>query len=126
MDWRASAARPFYLATAVSPEDVLLRRHIETRDRKVVGLDDEVLDLSSADPTRRDGLAGESALLAAMSASRTGRMSDIVETIQAEQDHIIRSALGGVLVVQGGPGTGRRPLPCTGPPTCSTPTVGCC
>jgi DNA helicase IV len=107
MDWRASAARPFYLATAVSPENVLLRRHIETRDRKVTGLDDEVLDLSSADPTRRDGLAGESALLAAMSASRTGRMSDIVETIQAEQDHIIRSALAGVLVVQGGPGTGK-------------------
>jgi DNA helicase IV len=107
MDWRASAARPFYLATAVSPENVLLRRHIETRDRRVTGLDDEVLDLSSADPTRRDGLAGESALLAAMSASRTGRMSDIVETIQAEQDHIIRSALAGVLVVQGGPGTGK-------------------
>jgi DNA helicase IV len=107
MDWRASAARPFYLATAVSPEDVLLRRHIETRDRKVTGLDDEVLDLASADPTRREGLAGESALLAAMSASRTGRMSDIVETIQAEQDHIIRSALAGVLVVQGGPGTGK-------------------
>ena len=107
MDWRAAAARPFYLATAVSPEDVLLRRHIETRDRKVVGLDDEVLDLASADPTRHEGLAGESALLAAMSASRTGRMSDIVETIQAEQDHIIRSALAGVLVVQGGPGTGK-------------------
>ncbi len=107
MDWRASAARPFYLATAVAPENVLLRRHIETRDRKVTGLDDEVLDLAAADPNRREGLTGESALLAAMSASRTGRMSDIVETIQAEQDHIIRSALAGVLVVQGGPGTGK-------------------
>ncbi len=107
MDWRASAARPFYLATAVAPENVTLRRHIETRDRRVVSLDDEVLDLAAADPTRREGLTGESALLAAMSASRTGRMSDIVETIQAEQDHIIRSALAGVLVVQGGPGTGK-------------------
>jgi len=107
MDWRASAARPFYLATAVAPENVTLRRHIETRDRRVVSLDDEVLDLAAADPTRREGLTGESALLAAMSASRTGRMSDIVETIQAEQDHIIRSALVGVLVVQGGPGTGK-------------------
>ena len=76
-------------------------------DRTVIGLDDEVLDLASADPTRREGLAGESALLAAMSASRTGRMSDIVETIQAEQDAIIRAALGRVLVVQGGPGTGK-------------------
>ena len=107
MDWRASAARPFYLATAVAPENVTLRRHIETRDRRVVSLDDEVLDLAAADPTRREGLTGESALLAAMTASRTGRMSDIVETIQAEQDHIIRSALAGVLVVQGGPGTGK-------------------
>jgi DNA helicase IV len=107
MDWRASAARPFYLATAVAPENVTLRRHIETRDRRVVSLDDEVLDLATADPTRREGLTGESALLAAMTASRTGRMSDIVETIQAEQDHIIRSALAGVLVVQGGPGTGK-------------------
>jgi len=107
MDWRASAARPFYLATAVAPENVTRRRHIQTRDRKVTGLDDEVLDLAAADPTRHEGLTGESALLAAMSASRTGRMSDIVETIQAEQDHIIRSALAGVLVVQGGPGTGK-------------------
>jgi DNA helicase IV len=107
MDWRAAAARPFYLATAVSPEDVTLRRHIATRDRTVTGLDDEILDLASADPTRHEGLTGESALLAALSASRTGRMSDIVETIQAEQDHIIRSGLAGVLVVQGGPGTGK-------------------
>ncbi|MEP7023732.1 MAG: ATP-binding domain-containing protein [Actinomycetota bacterium] len=107
MDWRASAARPFYLATAVSPEDVTRRRHIEIRDRKVTSLDDEILDLASADPDRHDGLTGESALLAAMNATRTGRMSDIVETIQAEQDHIIRSELPGVLVVQGGPGTGK-------------------
>jgi DNA helicase IV len=107
MDWRADAARPFYLATAMSPENVRRRRHIETRDRVVTSLDDEILDLASADPERRDGLTGEAALLAAMTASRTGRMSDIVETIQAEQDRIIRSPLPGVLVVQGGPGTGK-------------------
>jgi DNA helicase IV len=107
MDWRADAARPFYLATAMSPENVRRRRHIETRDRVVTSLDDEILDLASADPDRRDGLTSEAALLAAMTASRTGRMSDIVETIQAEQDQIIRSPLPGVLVVQGGPGTGK-------------------
>jgi DNA helicase IV len=107
MDWRAAAARPFYLATAVAPENVYLRRHITTRDRAIADIDDEILDLAAADPTRHEGLTGESALLAAMGASRTGRMSDIVETIQAEQDHIIRSALAGVLVVQGGPGTGK-------------------
>jgi DNA helicase IV len=107
MDWRADAARPFYLATAASPGDVRVRRHLRTRDRTLIGLDDEVLDLAVADPTRHEGLTGESALLAALNASRTGTMSDIVETIQAEQDHIIRSALDGILVVQGGPGTGK-------------------
>ena len=107
MDWRADAARPFYLATAASPADVRRRRHIKTRGRTVVSVDDEILDLAVADPARHEGLTGESALLAALSASRTGRMRDIVETIQAEQDHIIRSDLAGVLVVQGGPGTGK-------------------
>jgi DNA helicase IV len=107
MDWRADAARPFYLATAASPADVLRRRHIKTSGRTVVNVDDEVLDLSAADPGKHEGLTGESALLAALGASRTGRMSDIVATIQAEQDWIIRSPLAGVLVVQGGPGTGK-------------------
>ncbi len=107
MDWRAEAARPFYLATAASPGNVRVRRHITTRDRKLISYDDEVLDLSVADPSRHEGLTGESALLAALNATRTGTMSDIVETIQAEQDHIIRSGLDGVLVVQGGPGTGK-------------------
>ncbi|HEX9063991.1 MAG TPA: helicase, partial [Streptosporangiaceae bacterium] len=107
MDWRADAARPFYLATAASPGDVKVRRHIKTRARTVQRLDDEVLDLAAADPSRHEGLTGEAALLAALGASRTGRMRDIVETIQAEQDHIIRSPMPGVLVVQGGPGTGK-------------------
>jgi DNA helicase IV len=107
MDWRAPAARPFYLATAASRDGVRRRRHIKTRNRTVTGLDDEVLDLAAADPRQHQGLTGEAALLAAVSASRTGKMSDIVETIQAEQDHIIRSRLPGVLVVQGGPGTGK-------------------
>ena len=107
MDWRADAARPFYLATAASPGDVKVRRHIKTRGRKVMSLDDEVLDLAAADPSRHEGLTGESALLAALSASRTGSMSDIVETIQAEQDLIIRAPMAGALVVQGGPGTGK-------------------
>jgi len=107
MDWRADAARPFYLATAASPADVRRRRHIKTRGRTVVGVDDEILDLAAADPAKHEGLTGESALLAALSASRTGQMRDIVETIQAEQDWIIRSGLAGVLVVQGGPGTGK-------------------
>jgi DNA helicase IV len=112
MDWRAPAARPFYVATAVAPEGVRRRRHIRTRSRTVVGLDDEVLDLSTdlstaSGPAGRASLTGEAALLAALSAGRTGRMSDIVATIQAEQDRVIRADHRGVLVVQGGPGTGK-------------------
>ncbi len=107
VDWRAPVARPFYLATAASPEGVRRRRHIRTLSRKVVGLDDEILDLNAADQGHDLGLAGEAALLAALERRRTGEMADIVATIQAEQDQIIRAGLNGVLVVQGGPGTGK-------------------
>jgi DNA helicase IV len=107
LDWRAPAARPFYLATAAAPDGVRRRRHIRSRGRVVVGLDDEVLDLQDARQTRHEGLVGEAALLAALTEGRTGRMRDIVETIQAEQDEVIRDDLSGVLVVQGGPGTGK-------------------
>src|SRR5215207_9217143 len=83
------------------------RRHIRTRLRRVVAVDDEVLDRHSPDAAEAGGPAGEAALLAALEASRTGRMADIVETIQAEQDRVIRSPHPGVLVVQGGAGTGK-------------------
>jgi DNA helicase IV len=106
VDWRAPAARHFYLATAASPDGVRRRRHIRTVDRKVVHVEDDLLDLA-AGAADGDGLTGEAVLLAALNASRTGRMSDIVETIQAEQDRVIRADLRGILVVQGGPGTGK-------------------
>ncbi|WP_187413919.1 ATP-binding domain-containing protein [Micromonospora sp. MP36] len=107
MDWRAPAARAFYLATAANPQGVRRRRHLRTRERKVTALNDEVLDIAAASPTAHEELTGEASLLAALNAGRTGRMRDIVETIQAEQDRIIRADLPGVLVVQGGPGTGK-------------------
>ncbi|MGH3613361.1 MAG: UvrD-helicase domain-containing protein, partial [Pseudonocardia sp.] len=108
MDWRAPAARPFYTATAASPEGMRRRRHLRTRRREVVALDDEVLDLNAATTENtRSGLTGEAALMSAVTQARTGRMGDIVATIQAEQDAIIRSKPSGVLVVQGGPGTGK-------------------
>jgi DNA helicase IV len=107
VDWRAPAARPFYLATAVDPGQVSRRRHIRLRLREVVSVEDEVLDLSAAQESTNPGLIGEAALMSALNAERTGRMKDIVETIQSEQDRIIRSPLSGVLVVQGGPGTGK-------------------
>ncbi|PRY48658.1 DNA helicase IV [Geodermatophilus tzadiensis] len=103
VDWRAPAARPFYTATPVHPLGIERRRHIRTRGRTVVRLDDEVLTGGVAG----SGLTGEAALFAALDASRTGRMTDIVRTIQAEQDRIIRADDRGVLVVQGGPGTGK-------------------
>lgn len=103
LDWRAPAARPFYTATMAAPHGVRRRRRITTRGRVVVALDDELLDLESTE----DALVGEAALVAALTAQRTGRMRDIVTTLQIEQDRIVRDDYPGVLVVQGGPGTGK-------------------
>lgn len=104
VDWRAPVAQAFYTATATAPQGVRRRRRITTRGRTVVALNDELLDPEGA---ADDGLVGEAALLAAVTAERTGRMHDIVTTLQAEQDRIIRHESSGVLVVQGGPGTGK-------------------
>ncbi|MBD8079215.1 HelD family protein [Cellulosimicrobium arenosum] len=106
-DWRAPAAQTFYRATSARPDGAARRRHLVTHARRVTGLEDELLDLDAAGDVNASTLSGEGALLAAMTAGRTGRMGDIVATIQAEQDAIIRSALSGALVVQGGPGTGK-------------------
>jgi DNA helicase IV len=107
IDWRAPAARPFYAATPRSPQGLVRRRHIYTRLRQVTGVDDEVFDLDKLSDSDRASLSGEAALIAAVSSARTGRMADVVATIQAEQDRVIRAELPGVLVVQGGPGTGK-------------------
>jgi len=107
VDWRAPAARPFYAATPRAPQGVVRRRHIRTRQRVVLGIEDDVLDLDRVSEADQRHLAGEGALLAALNAGRTGQMRDIVATIQAEQDAVIRSELDGVLVVEGGPGTGK-------------------
>jgi DNA helicase IV len=104
VDWRTPVAEPFYRATPGERLGLLQRRHIRMKSRVVVGIDDEAL--VDPGPAQRQ-LVGEGALLAALSEARTGRMGDIVATIQAEQDHAIRSPLRGVLVVQGGPGTGK-------------------
>ncbi|GAA2877516.1 AAA family ATPase [Streptosporangium fragile] len=107
IDWRAPVAQPFYGATPAAPMGVIRRRHLQTKGRTVIGIDDDLLDLDSLSEADVATLNGEAALLASLAARRTGRMRDIVATIQAEQDRIIRSDLGGVLVVQGGPGTGK-------------------
>ena len=109
-DWRAEAARPFYEATAASHGDIAMRRHITLSMRKVTAVEDEVLDVHSDQVSRasRQGtLTGEGALMASLGSRRTGKMTDIVATIQGEQDRIIRADLNSVQVVQGGPGTGK-------------------
>ena len=108
VDWRAQQAGAFYQATASERMGVRARRHLTMSGRQVTRIDDEVFDEALLDGDRAgEQVQGEGALLAALTAQRTGRMHDIVATIQAEQDRIIRSDLRGALVVQGGPGTGK-------------------
>jgi DNA helicase IV len=124
VDWRAPVAEPFYRATGRSPMGLLRRRHFAVEGPKLLGIEDELfgeghlgvghdegLDGASA-PVGAEhgdgtGLRGYSTLLAALERGRTGTLGDIVATIQGEQDEIIRSPQHGVLVVQGGPGTGK-------------------
>ncbi len=110
VDWRAPAAEPFYQATAAQPDGVLRRRQIATASRRVTSVQDEVLDLEGFERAGVDGghvVVGEGALFASLDSARSSRMRDIVATIQGDQDRVIRSPLDGVLVVQGGPGTGK-------------------
>lgn len=106
VDWRAPVAAPFYRATALDPLGVVRRRHFQTRGRTLTGLDDEVFDAAASEAAGH-ALVGEGALLRAISGRRTGRMGDIVATIQADQDRAIRAPLEGTLIVNGGPGTGK-------------------
>ncbi|MDU4286910.1 MAG: AAA family ATPase [Actinomyces sp.] len=106
IDWRAPASRPFYQATGANPQGVVRRRHIRTRGRAVIGVEDELLNTDSK-PDGKLVFQGEGALMQALSEARDGQMSDIVSTIQAEQDAIIRRGSDGLLVIQGGPGTGK-------------------
>ncbi|TVT58470.1 DUF2075 domain-containing protein [Amycolatopsis rhizosphaerae] len=101
LDWRAPAARPFYVATGANPENMRRRRQFHTRGRQVLDFTDEAFGRPGGDER------GDAALLAAVNAPRGEGMRDIVATIQAEQDEIIRLDHPGVLVIEGGPGTGK-------------------
>jgi DNA helicase IV len=113
VDWRAPVATAFYQATIADPRGLVRRRHLRTKGREVTGLADDVLGVAagegSAEPGESDetGETGDTMLLEALSAPRTGRMGDIIATLQAEQDRIIRADSRSVLVVDGGPGTGK-------------------
>jgi DNA helicase IV len=111
VDWRAPVAEAFYRATGRMPMGLERRRHFATDGRTLLGIEDELFgsggpgsDGLGEDPAE---LVGPGALLAALQRSRSGRMLDIVATVQREQDDVIRAELPGVLVVQGGPGTGK-------------------
>lgn len=107
VDWRAPVAEPFYRATGRQNMGLARRRHFATRGRHLLGLEDEFFGEHALDLGEGAGLQGQGALIAALETARSGRLGDIVATIQGEQDEIIRGPLPGVLVVQGGPGTGK-------------------
>ncbi|MEO7804756.1 MAG: ATP-binding domain-containing protein [Actinomycetota bacterium] len=106
VDWRAPIAESFYRATQGKTMGLRRRRHLVCRGQRLVSLDDDLMtdDMAATDELV---LMGEAALMSSMQRSRTGRMGDIVPTIQREQDAIIRSPLDKLLIVQGGPGTGK-------------------
>lgn len=111
VDWRAPVAEAFYRATGREPMGLVRRRHFATRGRTLLGIEDELFGaaidaLDDPDPSR-PSVTGYGSLLAALETNRTGKLGDIVATIQGEQDEIIRAPMPGVLVVQGGPGTGK-------------------
>jgi DNA helicase IV len=106
VDWRADVAIPFYRATAVDPLDLRRRRRFVMTGRSIDDLFDEVFDdPDSVDAAHHGGIPDP--LLAELERERTGEMRDIVATIAAEQDEVIRAPLDTCLVVQGGPGTGK-------------------
>lgn len=109
VDWRAPVAEPFYRATGREPMGLARRRHFSVRGKRLLGIEDELFGEGHLGIGADDGLQlrGYSTLIAALELGRTGQLGDIVATIQAEQDEIIRSPQAGVLVVQGGPGTGK-------------------
>ncbi|MDQ3821825.1 MAG: AAA family ATPase, partial [Actinomycetota bacterium] len=103
VNWQAPAARPFYTATPVDPQRVSLRRRFRIERRRLLDVLDEVLGGSTGDDP---GPLGD-VLLDELQRSREPHMRDIVATIQADQYGLITRDLEGLLVIQGGPGTGK-------------------
>jgi DNA helicase IV len=104
VDWRAPISAPFYRATAIDPLGVVFRRRFTLADGELTAYLDEHLD----DPDAGDVAGGiPDPVLAEIGAARSGAMREIVATIQAEQDVVIRAPIDQALIVQGGPGTGK-------------------
>ncbi|MER7934937.1 UvrD-helicase domain-containing protein [Streptomyces sp. NPDC093272] len=109
IDWRAPAAAPFYRSTPVDPGRVVRRRVIRSKGRRVLGVEDDLMRPELTAFLGGDTLPviGDGALMAALGQARTHSMRDIVASIQAEQDLVIRAPAASVTYVEGGPGTGK-------------------
>ncbi|MFT2019651.1 HelD family protein [Streptomyces sp. 796.1] len=109
IDWRAPAAAPFYRATPVAPGRVVRRRVIRSKGRRVLGVEDDLLrpELTATLDGEPLSVIGDGALMAALGRARGHTMRDIVSSIQAEQDLVIRAPANSVTEVEGGPGTGK-------------------
>ncbi|MET7572503.1 UvrD-helicase domain-containing protein [Streptomyces sp. NPDC005492] len=109
IDWRAPAAAPFYRSTPVDPGRVVRRRVIRSKGRRVLGVEDDLMrpELTAQLDGDRLAVIGDGALMAALGQARSHTMRDIVASIQAEQDLVIRAPAASVTYVEGGPGTGK-------------------
>ncbi|WP_443074738.1 HelD family protein [Streptomyces sp. NBC_01431] len=109
IDWRAPAAAPFYRSTPVDPGRVVRRRVIRSKGRKVLGVEDDLMrpELKATLDGAELPVIGDGALMAALGQARSHTMRDIVASIQAEQDLVIRAPAASVTYVEGGPGTGK-------------------
>ncbi|WP_193473428.1 HelD family protein [Streptomyces griseomycini] len=109
IDWRAPAAAPFYRSTPVDPGRVVRRRVIRSKGRRVLGVEDDLMrpELKASLDGHELPVIGDGALMAALGRARTHTMRDIVASIQAEQDLVIRAPAASVTYVEGGPGTGK-------------------
>ncbi|MFI2783187.1 HelD family protein [Streptomyces sp. ALB3] len=109
IDWRAPAAAPFYRSTPKDPGRVVRRRVIRSKGRRVLGVEDDLMrpELTARLAGGELPVVGDGALMAALGQARSHTMRDIVSSIQAEQDLVIRAPAASVTEVSGGPGTGK-------------------
>ena len=105
LDWRSPAAEPFFGATHANPMGLASRRRYRWTRGRVSDYWDEVFTPEGLES--RAALDDQSAFIASLGSNRSPRMRDVLGTIQADQDAIIRAGSRGTLVVDGGPGTGK-------------------